>query len=288
MIALLNHPRAVFCALSWSLALAGCGEEDGTGGARAELGIWGEELIERGIPAEEFADGWSVEFDQFLVVVSQVHLASAQASGGRCAGPAVVDLVRPGPHALCALDLPAGRYERAGYTIAPLTADDEPSAALASPAQLALLQTEGHSVYVAGTAARERDSLRFAWGFSGATEYADCVAVRDGREQPGVTLTEGNVSRVELTIHGDHLFYDDLASPDAALRFEPLARADADSDGEVTLDELAAVRLVDIEEGPYGTGSESDVDDLAAFVRAQATTLGHFQGEGHCVTSSRP
>jgi hypothetical protein len=42
------------------------------------------------------------------------------------------------------------------------------------------------------------------------------------------------------------------------------------------------VKLVDIAEGTYGTGSASNVNDLKAFVQALTVTIGHFRGEGHC------
>jgi hypothetical protein len=91
-----------------------------------------------------------------------------------------------------------------------------------------------------------------------------------------------------VTVHGDHLFYDDLASPDALLRFEAMAAADADADGEVTLEELHQVRLASLssDQGTYGVGS-FDIDDLGAFVRAATQTVGHYDGEGHCVARAR-
>jgi hypothetical protein len=99
---------------------------------------------------------------------------------------------------------------------------------------------------------------------------------------PGVVVRDDGAS-AQLTIHGDHLFYDDLLSAEAKLRFDTLAAADADMDGELTLDELAAVPLSSIPPalGPY-TAAGSNIDDLAAYVRAATLSLGHFNGEGHC------
>ena len=62
------------------------------------------------------------------------------------------------------------------------------------------------------------------------------------------------------------------ASQEAVVRFDNMAAADANSNGEVTLEELAQVKLVDVAEGTYGTGSASHVDDLGAFVQALTTT----------------
>ena len=146
-----------------------------------------------------------------------------------------------------------------------------------------LMQDQGYSVYVEGTATKGAESFTFAWGFTDATGYADCVDVGGGQETSGIVVPDGAAVDVQLTIHGDHLFYDDLASEDALLRFDHMAAADADMDGVVTLDELDAVDLATIPtgEGTYGVGA-GDVDTLGEFVRASTRTLGHFNGEGHC------
>ncbi|HTV22354.1 MAG TPA: hypothetical protein VMG12_26885, partial [Polyangiaceae bacterium] len=87
--------------------------------------------------------------------------------------------------------------------------------------------------------------------------------------------------------HGDHLFYDRLqASPNPAivtsLRFDTLAAADANADGDITLVELEAkpldVRLYD----PSGLGAANYGD----FVTSLARTVGHFRGEGECTISA--
>ena len=97
-------------------------------------------------------------------------------------------------------------------------------------------------------------------------------------------MTNGGVDTVELTIHGDHLYYDDLQSPNAKRRFDAIADADKDMDKTITQDELTAEKLVAIDpmKGAYGTGAASDVDDLGAYVRALSRTVGHFRGEGEC------
>ena len=95
---------------------------------------------------------------------------------------------------------------------------------------------------VEGEASRAGVTKRFAWAFSTSTRYTDCKAEVDGREVVGVNVTGGGEDRAEITIHGDHLFYDDLEATTAAVRFDALAQADADGDGVVTLDELARAR----------------------------------------------
>jgi hypothetical protein len=271
------------CAL---LSLAGCGSSDDSGEAgrgSVNFTVWGEEFIEDGIPAEEFQDGWSVTFERFLITLGDVRVETAGgAEAGRIEGTALFDLVAKGPHPVGSFELAARAWDRVGYAVPAADAATEASDG-ASDADLDAMQDSGHSVYVVGSASLDDRTKTFAWGFTNTTRYRDCVAEIDGQEVHGVVIANGGDESVELTIHGDHFFYDDLASPDAVPRFEAMAGADTDDDGEVTLDELRAVKLVDIEEGTYGTGSRSHVDDLGAFVEALTTTLGHYRGEGHCV-----
>jgi hypothetical protein len=266
------------------LALAGCGHDAGSGDV--EFTVWGEEYVEDGIPAETFEDGWSAKFSEFLIVLGEVTVADASAGdGNRISGTQLFDLVTPGPHEIGRLDgLEARQWDTVGYEVRTITADTElhPSA---SADDLATMRAGDYSIYVAGFATKNSETKSFAWGFQNSTSYARCVSEAEGREQYGVLVTNGGTEHVELTIHGDHFFYDDLASPNAVLRFDAIANADANDDGDVTLDELGSVKLVAIEEGTYGTGSAGRVDDLGAFVQALTATLGHFRGEGHCVAS---
>jgi len=268
--------------------LTACGSsDDADGSGSARFSVWGEEYIERGIPAELFADGWSVTYSKFLIVIGDIVVADERAGeAGRLGGNELFDLASAGPHAAGTLDsLPARTWNRVSYAV--LGADQ--STGLHSSAtedDLALMRQGGQSVHVTGVASRGDQRMTFAWGFSGSTRYSSCVAEVDGREVEGVAITNGGTEAVELTIHGDHLFYDDLASPEALPRFDAMAAADVNADDEVTLEELTAMRLVTIAAGSYGTGSASDVDDLGAFVRAQTGTLGHFRGEGHCVAQT--
>ena len=60
-------------------------------------------------------------------------------------------------------------------------------------------------------------------------------------------------------------------------------------DGEVTLEELATVKLAAIPtaNGPYGTGSAAGINDLRDFVEALSRTVGHYRGEGECIASAK-
>jgi hypothetical protein len=277
---------------SWLLvacaALAGAcsSDEEAAGSGSARFTIWGEEYIEDAIPADIFTDGWSADFERFLIVVGDVSVADSQAGeGGRIAQKQLFNLVSPGPHDVGTISsLEARAWNTVGYVVAPFDADTAVHSS-ASNADRATMEQGGFSLFVSGSATKGTESKTFAWGFGNVTHYDRCVADEDGRETRGIVVTNGGTDTVQLTIHGDHFFYDDLASPAARPRFQAMFAADADSNGEVTLEELTNVKLVDIPEGTYGTGSASHVDDLGAFVRALTATVGHFRGEGHCAAT---
>lgn len=264
-----------------TLALVGCG--GGTGSV--SFTAWGEEYIEDEIPVDSmqttgFVDGWEVKYGRFLVVLAEVSLAKTTGEKGPTQGAAkVLDLVKPGPVSLFTFkDVAATKWDKVSYALAPATAAAEATGAIAA-ADVERMKTGGLSLHVEGTATKGATTKTFAWSFTNDTLYADCTNDDFGA---GVTVPTGAEEVVQLTIHGDHFWYDDLQAEDAKLRFEAIAGADANQDGAVTLDELAQVQLTSLPLGQYGTGSAGAVKTLKDFVSALTATLGHYRGEGHC------
>lgn len=257
----------------------GCGSE-GTG--TVEVTTYGEDYIEQQIPAasgggEGFVDGWSVSFSKFLLALGALQIADRSgAVGAELQQQKIYDLHAKGPHPILSATVAARRWDRVGVSI--LKAKGA-VAGNAAAADVALMNDHGHSVYVAGEAENGSRKIRFAWGFATETSYRECHEATTG---DGVAVPTGGVAAIQITIHGDHLFYDDLQSEDPSLRFEALAAADANADGEVTLDELAAVDLTTLPSDQYGTGGDGSVTSLAGFVTSLTRTLVHYQGEGHC------
>jgi len=270
------------CLGSLAGLLVACGS-DSRGEGSVVVSVWGEDYIEDGIPADGFEDGWSIEYDKFLIALGDVSIEKDGANGRSLAGIAVFDLTEAGPHGFGSIEgLAEGNWDEFGFSSLVADAYTERSDS-AGAADLELMVAEGYNVYVSGRASKAGAEVRFAWGFAEPVRYASCVDLSEGQETAGVVVGDKASVEAQLTIHGDHLFYDDLASREAKLRFDVIAAADADDDGEVSLDELAAVRLADLgpDQGTYGVGA-SDVDDMRAFVEAATTSLGHFNGEGHC------
>lgn len=263
-------------------ALAGCGGGEGA----ASFDTWGEDYIESEIPSDVFVDGWSVSYQKFIVNIG--HVRVGEAGGETIAqmdGTRVFDHTKAGVKTVVTFDgLPAQSWDHVSYEIPVATADAELDAS-ASQADKQILVDDEASVHVEGTATNGAVSKTFSWSFAVSTLFDDCKGEKDGKETEGALITNGGTDQIQLTIHGDHLFYDDLQSANANVRFDPIAAADADMDGVITLAELRAVKLVEIDVGTYGTGSASNIDDLGAFVTALSRTVGHFRGEGECFST---
>jgi len=263
--------KKVFMAMAVVAACAttACdGEVTGEGTLAIET--WGEEYIEEGIPGDEFADGFSVTYDTFLVVIGDVS-AAKEGDAPALEAPAqkVWDLTETGPFQIATGTVPKGDYFHTVYTIAPPGGDVE--AGNVDDGALDTMVTNGYSVYVIGTATDGTVEKSFEWGFDTSTLYDPCHSV--------AVVEEDGEATIQLTIHGDHLFYDDAVSEDPSLRFNDLALADADDDGEITREELEAYDITVLPN--YGVGS-LPIDDMWGYVSHMTTTLGHIDGEGHC------
>lgn len=218
-----------------------------------DVTAYGEELVEDGIPAEVFVDGWEVSFARFDARLADVAL---EASGERVSASEaerIVDLAAASDgegHFVAALP-PRAAYEDLTFTVGP---------SATAPA-----------LRVEGTASRGDVTKSFAWSFETETTY---VCAPRAASDPDVGVAQ-------ITIHADHLFYDDLDSPEPNVAFDLIAAADADEDGVVTRDELQGTDIRTEER--YQVGSRG-ISDLWRYLEAQSGTVGHIDGEGHCNT----
>lgn len=264
-----------------SSALVGCSGDD-PGRGSLSFSTWGEDFIEQQIPSSAFEDGWSVKYDKFLLVIRAITVAEGSAVGAKQTGAVVFDMVKPGVKPIVSFaDLEAKNWTTVNFQVGPMSADATLGPGV-TEADKTLLGTA--SLRAQGSATKGAVTKKFDWTFTKPTLFDECRGEKDGREVIGALVTNGGTDQVQITIHGDHLFYDDLQAANAKLRFGAIANADADADGTVTQAELDKVRLTSIpkDQGPYGTGSATGVDTLGAFVASLARTVGHFRGEGEC------
>lgn len=246
--------------------LCGCTAEGGW-----TLNTWGEDYIEEAIPPDAFVDDCAAAYDTFQVVLSEEGLVDGNGVFvATVAGAQVFDVHLPGPHLVGSVPAPVGLYPTVQARIAPHA---DPELGNVDPEQASAILDNGWSIYVEGSVRCGLDSVRLAWGFDTDTTYV-C-------EPEGLEVPRGGAGLSELTIHGDHLFYDGLEDPDARLQGLAIVAADADGDGWVTLAELEAVDVAPL---GYTVGRFGEVRDLRQFVTHLTTTLGHIDGEGHCTT----
>lgn len=248
-------------ALTLACACAAVGEGE------TDVTAYGEGYIEEGIAADVFVDGWSVTFDHFVVVVSDVGVGEE----GGDPRAFLVDLTKKTGgegQPLTGLVVPIGDYSQLFYRVAP-AADVE--ALDVDQAVVDAVAAAGASVYVEGTATRDAEVITFRWAFTANTGYGPC--------EIEASVTRDASASAELTFHADHLFYDDLDSAAPNVAFELIAAADVDLDGEVSEAELRAVDITG--EQRYQVGSR-DIADLWSFIEHQSGTIGHINGEGHC------
>ncbi len=261
------------------VVLSSCG-----GSGTLSLTTWGEDYIEQQIPSSSFEDGYSVKYSKFIVVIKDFTLATKSGTTGPSQDtPSAIDVTRAGPTVIQTIDpVDAIKWDSVSYGIGPAT--NAVAIGQTSAADVTVMNAEGKSIWVEGTVSKGAVSKTFSWKFDVNTHYANCTTPDLGE---GVTIVTGKTEAVQLTIHGDHLWYDDLQSVNAKVRGQAITGADTDNDGVITQAELAAVALTTLPLGEYGTGGASNVKTLDDFVRALSRTVGHYRGEGECEATAR-
>ncbi len=243
---------------------------DAAGEGTLAIRIYGEPFIEQGIDDTVFVDGWSTSFSRFLVAIDQVSAGDSD-DDGRYLFDLVEDSAGDGRE-ITRLVVPAGAQELA-YRIAP---GDAAAAGNASVEDRATMAQMGWSMFVEGVARNDTTEVAFAWGFGSTASYRACEVAQ--------AVPDGGEATTTITIHADHLYYDDLESSRPNVAFALIAASDADLDGTVTAAELAARDIAT--EARYQVGSH-DIHDLWAFMTFLSRTVGHIDGEGECTPELR-
>lgn len=312
--------------LATSALACSSGDEAGTGSLTVLLEP--EDVIIEGMEAgtgpSDIKDGWSVEFDDYIVAVGDIdlHYSTDESIEAEAADVFLVDLkdVRASGEPLWEFEsLEAGSWEfhywSAGaahgalqhesvsnddfhlmvdndYTYlirGTLTNDDGQSCPPASLVDPGDAETSGTDE--AGNDCYESTSVDFVIGARAETSFGPCSI--DG--VPGVAVPDGGSQTVAISIHGDHLFFNGFPSgaEGGISRYAQwLADCDLDLDGTVTVEELEAIPLSDlpqIDEERYQLGGTTiTLYTVYDYVIAQLKTQGHYQGEGECPADGMP
>jgi hypothetical protein len=275
--------------------LVACGGNEAGAPGSLTVHASGEEAARSGYPVGEgddeiaFADGWTLRFSHVIVSLANFTLATADGDDAQLdADPVVADLHLGEPDLWQWSDVPAQRWDRVGFEYVPVS-DDARNANGVDTDALNVMIDNGYSLLVRATAEKDGREIELEYGFDFEIAHSHCVSGLD--ETDGVVVPEGAAAEAQITVHLDHLFFDNYASDEAALRFDPMAAA-APVDGPLALEHLAAQdNLSDLRDASgqplelaYDPGSAFDPvpQDLRDYVIAAAATTGHFNGEGHC------
>ncbi len=282
--------RVMGLCMSGALA-AGCGGGTGT----VEVWVSGEEAATMGYPVGDiaFADGWTVQFEHLFVSVQDFALVEGGQTLTLEAESTVVDLTAGDQPLWSFPGVPAQRWSDVGYRLALPTTSSRRLGSVAVSDVQAMVEG-GLSFRMVGTATHPtHGSVRIDLGLPLEVRMERCVSGRDGTD--GLVVPASGTHTTQLTLHLDHLFFDSARAEEPSLRFDAWA-AVAGGDRTVTYADLAGQSLADLrgidgmplvdELGvpiayePPSTGLP--MQTLQAFVLAEAATIGHFEGEGHC------
>lgn len=277
--------KAAFCGV---LLAAGCGDAGGEqGDLRIQLSA--EDTITGGLevgPAPEQTRDCGVSYSRFLVAIGRVKL-------GRRAGETraddtvyIADMKQVGEQGVDLVTLPdlkSGQWDAFGFATPAASAGAKLLGNVA-PADAQTLIDKGLTYWIDGTVSCPERSVSFSFQVAVPTEFYDCES--DG--EPGVAVGSGGTSTATITLHGDHLWFDSLVSSGEGTvqrRAAWILKADADGDGKVVTEDLAALRAEDAFPSSLGynlSGGLVPVTTALDFVRVQLATQGHVNGEGEC------
>ena len=264
-----------------TLAFA-CGD-DGDARGQLQVRVQAEASITEGLKADGGEDGidYGVTFSKYLVAIGKVRLGRAGHPERRDDRVFVADLLKVGEQGaeLGELtDLESGRWEQLGYET-PITPAGAIPLAGVTPADLQVMVDQQLTYWIEGTVAGPDKPLSFKLQVGVPAVFSDCQT----NARPGIAIPDGGRTSLNLTLHGDHLFFDGfLSGSEAAVKRSAkwLIDADLNRDGRVETPELvgqSAVRLF-----PMANLSGFTINDALDFVRAQLSTQGHVNGEGEC------
>lgn len=211
--------------------------------------------LESATVAAPSEDGWVIGVDRFLIAVGRVIL-----EGDACAiyslstYDRVFDMRMGGTqkvseqYALGACDFSFRVVTPSANSLLGVGVSEADVQFMRTPGTTPEEVRRGVSVLVIGQAQRGASVKRFAWDFRPRIVYERCRVESGTGAVFGVDARGGEAQTIDLVIHGDAPFRDAAEPSVARVRFDAFALADdvyGDADGEVTLEELAAVPIED-------------------------------------------
>jgi hypothetical protein len=207
---------------------------------RIVVRVAGDDELHEGLVA---TDGWDIAFERFELSLGQVWLDRAP-EGARCDPYSeslylrILDLLRPGPHTLstlyargdCAIRVQMRGPGTETKTVLATDVDEEVERHFRTFDSDVLVEDAPVALHVVGNASRSDAAVSFDWSFRQAFDYELCQSIR---------FEGGTADIFDIVVHSRLLFRDRPDAENVELRFEHFAAADANGDGDITLDELA-------------------------------------------------
>lgn len=280
-------------ALGAAFLVTACGD-DASGSGALTVKLSAEASITGGLSQgdDENARDYAVTFSKYLVAVGRVTVGRSGQPERRDDRVFVADMMRVGEQGvdLFGLDgLAAGRWEQLSYET-PIAPPGATAVAGVTPADLQVMIDRQLTYWIEGTVQRPDRPVSFTFQVGAPARFAKCQT--DAR--PGVAIPDDGRTAVSLTLHGDHLFFNQfLTGEEGTITRQAgwiVKLADALGRDRVVTEDLASAAGQDttalfpsaagyqLSGGPYG-GIASALD----FVRGQLATQGHVNGEGECV-----
>ena len=282
---------------SMALAASGCGGDGARGNGDGNLTVLlaAEQSIPGGLRAgdqeEDIRDGFDIEFNRYVIAVGLVAMSQTDgANRQRSDLVAVADFVSLPTTApeLTAFDqIPTGQYTEFGFQ----TPVPEASAAnlnSVDQSDVDAMIANGWSHIIEGTITRVSDGAEKSFLIEADVPSVYTACAVEGLP-PGVNVSRN--SSAEVTMHGDHLFFNGF--PEDEGNITRLAKwlwdvQDIDGDDLIARPDLEAATDVGtlFPSPPAGvyelTGGPLTINNAWDFVRAQLGTQGHIFGEGEC------
>ncbi len=274
------------------------------GASVGDTGVFGTLEItvsaENSVDRFDSGDGWTVQYNKYLLTVSFSGATSADANPDlQDSQTAVVDArsLVSSPYTLATFDrVPQGQYDLVSFALP--TASSKAAKSLAtSQADLDLMVKTGYSVYVEGVMTRTAGTdgqsctpgapkdcapakqIAFRWGYRAGTAYEQCADFE---------VTDGETTTVDLLMSAKGWFMPGFGPgpyKEAQSRAQWIADADLNRDGETTLAELEEIKASDLFDASYDlTGAPIKIVTAYDFAEVQARNLGRYS-HGYCKTS---
>ncbi len=302
--------RLVLIAAACLLAACGGKGTSGNGTGNAQIFVVPEDSITKGLAAgtalDTVQDGWTVTYTKFLAVIGNVRAASTANSGDSVSEPKVyvIDLLHTPESGFLLADfegIDATRWDKVGYDMPDAAASDLAAGSFTQAADVQTMVGKGYNLYLEGNITKtggqscdpknpatcqKEEKVTFRWGIADGTSYADCApAMGDA----GFTVPTGGSTQHKPTVHGDHWFFSNIphGSSEITKRLAQwIANCDLNHDGETTLDELKMVKAPDaFPAAAYNlSGGLVPIATAYDYLLAEAASIGHYDGDGDCVT----